>query len=107
MGPIQLRIEEGNLYHAWEKSRFAQIEDHKSDVQGQQKFVETFLCRPPNVLLFQLNRVSYDIAKQKLVKDHRRFDFEQTIYCDYFLSENKERSKAHRKELNQLKTSLN
>jgi hypothetical protein len=32
-------------------------------VPGQQKFVETFLCRPPNVLLFQLNRVNYDIEK--------------------------------------------
>lgn len=74
---------------------------------GQLKFLETFLCRPPNVLLFQLNRVNYDIEKQKLVKDNRRFDFEQTIFCDYFLNENKERSKAHRKELNLLKNSLN
>ena len=52
MGPIQLRIEEGNLYHAWEKSRFSELEDYKGDVPGQQKFVETFLCRPPNVLLY-------------------------------------------------------
>ena len=26
MGPVQLRIEEGNLYHAWEKSRRSEIE---------------------------------------------------------------------------------
>ena len=41
------------------------------------------------------------------MKDNRRFDFDTTIYCDYFLNENKERSKAHRKELNELKASLN
>jgi hypothetical protein len=27
MGPIQLRIEEGNLYQAWEKNRISEIEE--------------------------------------------------------------------------------
>lgn len=28
MGPVQLRIEEGNLYQAWEKSRRSEIEGY-------------------------------------------------------------------------------
>ena len=35
LGPIQLRIEEGNLYQAWEKSRYSEIEGFKGDVEGQ------------------------------------------------------------------------
>lgn len=106
LGPIQLRVEEGNLYQAWENSRVSEIEGYKGEIEGQRKIVETWLCRPPNILLFQLNRVSYDKEKQKLVKDNSRFDFDSTIYLDLFLNQNKERSKAHRQELERLKQSL-
>lgn len=52
MGPIQLRIEEGNLYQAWEKSRRSDIDGFKGDIEGQKKIIETWICRPPNILLF-------------------------------------------------------
>ena len=47
-------------------------------------------------MLFQLNRVNFDMQKQKLVKDNRHFEFEKTIYLDLVLNQNKDKSKAHR-----------
>ena len=34
MGPIQLRIDEGNLYHAWEKSRLSEIDGYRGNKPG-------------------------------------------------------------------------
>ena len=86
LGPIQLRIDEGNLYQAWERSRRSEIEGYKGDVEGQTKILETWVCRPPNIMLFQLNRGNFDMKKQKLVKDNGRFDFDKTIYLNLFLN---------------------
>jgi hypothetical protein len=88
MGPVQLRIEEGNLYHAWEKSRRSEIDGWKGPKPGMKKVIETWICRPPNIMMFQLNRVNYDYRKQKLVKDNSRFDFDKKIYLDEFLNLN-------------------
>lgn len=63
------------------------------------KVIETWICRPPNIMMFQLNRVNYDYRKQKLVKDNSRFDFDKKIYLDEFLNLNQDRSKKHRMEL--------
>lgn len=57
-------------------------------------------------MLFQLNRVNFDMQKQKLVKDNGRFEFDKTIYLDLFLNQNKEKSKAHRIQIEKLKKSL-
>jgi len=48
--------------------------------------LETWICRPPNVMMFQLNRVNYDYNKQKLIKDNGKFHFDKTIYLDEFLN---------------------
>ena len=34
LGPIQLRVEEGNLYQAWENSRVYEIEGFKGEIEG-------------------------------------------------------------------------
>jgi len=52
--------------------------------------IETWICRPPNMLMFQLNRVNYDYENKKLVKDNSRFEFDKQIYLDLFLNSNKE-----------------
>ena len=52
MGPVQLRIEEGNLYQAWEKCRRSEIDGFKGEREGQTKVLETWVCRPPNVMMF-------------------------------------------------------
>ena len=38
---------------------------------------ETWIKDPPNILMFNLNRVKYDAEKQTAVKDCRRFEFDK------------------------------
>lgn len=75
LGPIQLSIQDGNLYQAWESSRYSEPE-FQGDKPGQKKVVQSWICRPPNVLMFQLCRTGYDLKQQKLVKDNSKFDFD-------------------------------
>ena len=56
--------------------------------------------------MFQLNRVSYDFQKGRLVKDNSRFEFDTEIYLDLFLNVNKEESDKYRAELEQKKSEL-
>jgi len=95
MGPIQLRIDEGKLYQAWESFRKSEIDGFKGEKEGQKKILETWICRPPNILMFQLNRVNYDIKNQKLVKDNSKFEFDNIIYLDLFLNQNRDRAQNH------------
>lgn len=99
MGPIQLRINEGKLYSSWEASRISEIE-------GTNKVLETWVCRPPNILMFQLNRVNYDFKQSKLIKDNSKFEFDKTIFMDLFLNQNRERAEKHQKELDQMKVDI-
>jgi hypothetical protein len=106
MGPVQLRIDEGHLYQAWEKSRMSEIDGFVGDKPGQEKVIETWVCRPPNVMMFQLNRVNYDINFQKLVKDNSRFEFDKEIYLDLFLNINMDRSNKHKEQINEMQRDL-
>lgn len=67
---------------------------------------ETWICRPPNIMMFNLNRVDYDKKAFKLVKNNSRFEFDQTIYLDLFLNQNKEKAVEHHKHLRQMKQDL-
>jgi hypothetical protein len=60
MGPVQLLVEHETLYNAWEQSRNSEIKDYKGVSADQQMITETWICRPPNILMFNLNRVQYD-----------------------------------------------
>ena len=99
MGPVQLLLDEGNLYQAWEKSRISNIDGFVGDRPGQKKQIETWICRPPNIMTFQLNRVNYDMHLQKEIKDNSKFEFEKEIYLDLFLNINMERSNKHRRQM--------
>lgn len=54
MGPIQLQLGSGctKLYEAWEASRKSELEGFKGENEGQTKHLETWICRPPNMLMF-------------------------------------------------------
>lgn len=67
---------------------------------------ESWMCRPPNVLMFNLNRVDYDRSKQRLVKNNKRFEFDQTIYLDMFLNQNKEKANEHKQTMDRMKQDL-
>jgi len=58
------------------------------------------------VLLFQLNRVNYDIQNKKLVKNNGKFEFDKTIYLDLFLNHNKQLSEEYRTKLEKMKEDL-
>jgi len=94
------------LYSSWEASRRSEIDGFEGDQEGQRKVLETWVCRPPNVLMFQLNRVGYDFKQLKLVKDNSRFEFDKTIYMDLFLNQNRDRAEKHREELDRMKADL-
>jgi len=49
---------------------------------------EFWIKDPPNVLFFALNRVAYDKEKQKIVKNNKKFVFDQRIYIDQMLEDN-------------------
>ena len=106
MGPVQLRIEEGNLYQAWEKSRRSEIDAVEGDKPEPKKVIETWVCRPPNLLVFQLNRVQYDMTTFKLKKDNSEFHFDKEIYLDLFLNQNKDRSDTHLTGVEEMKKEL-
>jgi len=40
------------LYQAWEKCRRSDIESFEDQKPGQKKCLETWVCRPPNVMMF-------------------------------------------------------
>lgn len=45
--------------------------------------------------MFQLNRVTYDYKNMKLIKDNSKFEFDQEIFLDLFLNQNRERAQIH------------
>lgn len=106
MGPIQLRVKEGSLYEGWDHSRRGETDGFKGDKPGQKQVQEAWVCRPPNMLMFQINRVGYCPKEQKLFKDNSRFDFDKTIYIDLFLNKNREMAEKNRLDLAQMKADL-
>lgn len=106
LGPVQLLLEHESLYNAWEQSRISVIKDYRGVNADQTMLTESWVCRPPNVLLFNLNRVDYDRTAQKLVKNHRRFEFDKTIYLDMFLNSNKAEALQHKQRLSTMKEDL-
>lgn len=89
MGPIQLKLEEGNnLYQCWDASRNFEIKDFNGNHEGLRKYVETWIQTPPKIVMFQLNRVSYDYNNSKLIKNNSRFQFDKIIYIDLYLEKN-------------------
>ena len=97
MGPVQLDLKHENLYNAWEHGRNQTVDGYKGLKEGQEMKTETWICRPPNIMMFNLNRVDFDKKSCKLVKNNSRFEFDQTIYLDLFLNQNKVKATEHHK----------
>jgi hypothetical protein len=106
MGPVQLSLDHENLYSAWEHSINSDIKDYKGVNENQQMITESWICRPPNVMMFNLNRVDYDRKQQKLVKNNKKFIFDETIYLDMFLNQNKEKAYQHKQHLKKIRRDL-
>lgn len=106
MGPIQLSIDNENLYSAWEHNFNSEIKDYEGVSEGQRMQTESWMCRPSNVLMFNLNRVDFDRKQLRLVKNNKRFEFDQTIYLDMFLNQNKDMANKHKLDLDKMKLDL-
>jgi hypothetical protein len=81
MGPIMLEIENLNLMDAWEDASFSEVADFKAGL-SETCVNENWIKDPPNVLIFNLNRVKYDTKSKSVIKDCRKFTFEKLIYVD-------------------------
>ena len=82
MGPIPLNIASGRLQDDWEEACRSEVTDYKAQNEKEICINETYLKEPPNVLVFALNRVKYDTEQKKLVKDMKKFEFDEVIHID-------------------------
>lgn len=76
MGPIMLEIENLTLMDAWEEASFSEVDDYKTE-KSETCVIENWVKDPPNVLIFNLNRVKYDTEQKRVIKDCRKFTFEK------------------------------
>ena len=87
MGPIMLEIENLTLMDAWEEASFSEVDDYKTE-KSETCVIENWVKDPPNVLIFNLNRVKYDKEQKQVIKDCRKFTFEKQICVDQLLEAN-------------------
>ncbi|CDW73905.1 ubiquitin carboxyl-terminal hydrolase family protein [Stylonychia lemnae] len=110
MGPIMIDVDNySNLYEAWNACHIEQIDDFNCDEvffetpkEKPRCIKETWIHDIPQVLMFTLKRVNYDYKKQQLIKNNKKFEFEQTIYADKFLLKNKEKDKNLNQKVDKL-----
>jgi len=59
MGPIMVDIENGHLMDDWEQSSRTEVSDYKAG-KSEVCINESWIKQPPNIVVFNLNRVKYD-----------------------------------------------
>jgi len=103
-GPIQLNVAHKGLYSAWEDNIWLRLEDFRN---GKGELVtaerQVWITKCPGVLIFQVNRSSYDPEARALRKVHDEFVFEKEVYADMFLLKNKEDSLQIQKRVSQFR----
>lgn len=106
-GQIELRVDSKELYAAWDDSYYCTINDYLTS-QGNttQATQEVWLQRLPAVLLFQINRVKYDLKSCTSVKDHSTFEFPQIVYPDRYMEAKKALSAGLRAQVYKLKENV-
>jgi len=72
------------LWDAWDETLLTEVEGFKTE-NNAKCFNETLIKNPPNVLLFLLNRVTFDKNANNLVKNKSKFTFDKTMFIDTFL----------------------
>ena len=88
-GPILLDPNTNYFYKSWDEHFYQKIESYPEAKSGHAikwELVKKF----PDVLCFQINRAAYNKEQQRIEKINSKFEFDETIYCDRFLHENKE-----------------
>ena len=102
-GQIMLDVSEKDLYSAWDASYHCIIEDYLINNTHAAAIQEIWPQKFPGVLLFQIQRVKYDISSNMTIKINTPFTFPEEVYTDRFLLENKEECSKIREEMLELK----
>lgn len=72
-GQIHLDVAEKDLYSAWDKNFYADIEGYKvDDTHAVHAIQESWIKRPPNVLLLHVQRVAFDKEKSTITTNPYR-----------------------------------
>lgn len=82
-GPIILDPSTSDFYRSWENFFMTDIGPSANHYKWG------LVTKMPEVLTFQINRVSFNREKQTAEKNNQHFYFPTTIYTDRFLQENK------------------
>lgn len=82
-GPVILDPNTGDFYRSWENFFMTEINEmgdcYKWDL----------VTRMPDILTFQINRVSFNLELKVPQKNNRKFEFPASVYTDRFLLDNK------------------
>ncbi|CAK60951.1 unnamed protein product (macronuclear) [Paramecium tetraurelia] len=89
---IPLDLKDGNLYDSFDNFIVNNIDDFKNDFDETVQAVKyNWIHSPPQKLSFQIQRVIYCKEKNDLIKQNDEFTFDEEIYLDRFLIENREK----------------
>ena len=109
-GPILLDPTTNYFYKSWENYFYNQVEEFRGQKAAKWDLVRRF----PEILCFQIQRAGYNVEKKCAVKNNQRFEFDQQIFVDRFLLENREiinglrnKSEALEKERFNIESELN
>lgn len=87
-GPILLDPTTNYFYKSWENYFYNIVENFRDT---QDKAAKWDLVRKfPDILCFQIQRARYNPERKCAEKNNQRFEFDQEIYVDRFLHQNKE-----------------
>ncbi|CAD8205429.1 unnamed protein product [Paramecium octaurelia] len=87
---IPLDLKDGNLYDSFDNFIVNNIDDFKNDFNETVQAVKyNWIHSPPQKLSFQIQRVIYCKEKNDLIKQNDEFTFDEEIYLDRFLLENR------------------
>ncbi len=104
-GPILLDPNTNYFYKSWDEHFYQKIESYPEAKSGQAikwELVKKF----PDVLCFQINRAAYNKEQKCIEKINSKFEFDETIYCDRFMHENKEVVKEIRSQCDALQREM-
>lgn len=91
---IDLSLEQKNLMKSLEEDFREVHKDIELNYQGNMMYAELqkqkWIKKVPHHLFFLIKRVGYDQNENELVKNNQAFFFDEEIYMDKFLLENKE-----------------
>lgn len=90
-GQLVLDVDHKEILSAWDSSCHDKIEGYITPLgftttADQEVWVESL----PSILLFQVQRVKYDVETGMGVKIHKKFEFSEELYVDRFMYANKE-----------------